>query len=254
MNTKDSQKIDLVTRQFKDQLGLYTKIRAEGESKILPMLEKYIDEHLEQEKGSKPALVSVCEFGGGGGFMLAQIHQFLGDKVKLINAELVDDYRGEQAIPEIQFHNTSILKSEFEDSSFDVVIIRNVLHHLVGDTFTASRKNQELAFRELVRVLKPSGVALIQEQTIPSYFSCWLIYYLSLLASKLKFNIPFFQITPNTVVGYVHPHQVVSMAEKSVKNKALVSKEYIPRSVSLRWKLTLLLRKTGDLYLSIRKT
>ena len=212
---------------------------------MLPILRSWLDtreENREPSAAGEP--ISICEFGGGAGFLLAEFQKILGGEAKLFNVELVDRYRDHQSLEEIEFINSSVLKSELEENSFDVVVLRQLLHHLVGYQFSDTRRNQRKAIEELVRVAKPGGIVLIQEQVIPSMLSCRLVYRLSTWASKLRLNIPYFEMAPDTVVAYLHPEELVALARDVHPAGDFKVQDYVPRPRSLRWKLTWLLRKT----------
>jgi SAM-dependent methyltransferase len=121
----------------------------------------------------------------------------------LHNAELVESYRERQVNKRIVFVNASILNSGFEDGRFDIIALRHVIHHLVGNDLAQTRRNQEAAIRELFRILRPGGLLLIEEQVNNSELACRLVFFLSNLASKLKLRVPFFEVTPNTIVGFL---------------------------------------------------
>jgi len=58
----------------------------------------------------------------------------------------------------------SLMKMPFEESSFDVVISIGTLMHV---------PYAELALREIYRVLKPSGVAIVSSANVFSLYSVW---------------------------------------------------------------------------------
>lgn len=60
--------------------------------------------------------------------------------------------------PKVTLQQASVLEIPFPDSSFDVVIMTQVLHHLTPDTHTT-------ALSEIVRVLRPGGTFWISTQT-----------------------------------------------------------------------------------------
>jgi SAM-dependent methyltransferase len=85
---------------------------------------------------------------------------------------LVDLDEMDRNYAHIDYHNANMLELPFDDSTFDIVFAVSVIEHvgLADAQVTNARKNvvvqngDYLAFRELMRVLKPGGRALI---TIP---------------------------------------------------------------------------------------
>lgn len=240
----------LVRGQFEDQIARWTA-KAQAESRMVPFLLDWLEAHPEQLSGVDP--LAVCEFGGGGGVLLAQLGRALGERVLLYNAELVENYRAHQASPAIHFLHNSILDSGLPDGRFDVVMMRDVLHHLIGRSWGQSRANQALAIRELFRVVKPGGVVLIQEQVNRYAWACRLIYSLSRLASALRLHIDRFEITPHTVIAYLTRGQLRALLAQHVPAMEWLANEYRRRDVALRWKLTVLMSNNGDAFVAIRK-
>jgi len=167
--TTANQEEELVRKQFKAQLYLYTDLSSAHTSRLISLLVEWTEKNKRRLKSQLPLL--ICEFGGGGGNLLYEIGKKLGQEVDLYNAELVEEYRSLQIEPSIHFVHTSILNSQFENDYFDVVIIRNVLHHLIGRSFKQTRINQRYAVEELFRVVKPGGLVLIEEETNQSLFA-----------------------------------------------------------------------------------
>jgi SAM-dependent methyltransferase len=249
------QQQDKVIRQFEDQIDLYTDL-AGPESSVLPFLVtpflfEWLKEHPEFQAARTP--LTICEFGGGGGIVLHMIEEQLGDQPLLVNAELVGQYGQRQITDSIRFVQTSILQAGLADNTFDVVIARNVLHHLIGDNLRQARQNQGYVFGELLRVTKPGGLIIIQEQVNQRPWACSMIYYMSRLASRLKLRIESFEVTPNTVIAYLTRRQLETLAEGSLPRAHWLTSQYTRRHMALRWRLTVLMSNNGDALLALRK-
>lgn len=63
---------------------------------------------------------------------------------------------------EITYESLNILDSRRPDNSFDIIMFKSVLG------FLKSRENQEIAIRELHRLLKPGGILLFAENAVGS--------------------------------------------------------------------------------------
>ena len=249
------QQQDKVIRQFEDQIDLYTDL-AGPESSVVPFLVTpflfdWLKDNAAFLTGRTP--LRVCEFGGGGGIVLHMIEEELGGQPMLVNAELVGQYGQRQVSDSIRFVQTSILEAGLADDAFDVVIARNVLHHLIGDTLRQTRQNQSYVFAELLRVTKPGGLIIIQEQVNQRSWACSMIYYLSRLASRLKLRIESFEVTPNTVIAYLTRSQLEALAESRLPRDQWQTSQYTRRPMALRWRLTVLMSNNGDALLALRK-
>lgn len=249
------QQQDKVIKQFEDQIDLYTDL-AGPESSVVPFLVTpylfdWLKNHQEFLAGRTP--LKICEFGGGGGIVLHMIEEELGGRPLLVNAELVGQYGQRQISDSIRFVQTSILQAGLAGDAFDVVIARNVLHHLIGDNLRQTRQNQGYVFAELLRVTKPGGLILIQEQVNQRPWAGTLIYYMSRLASRLKLRIESFEITPNTVIAYLTRSQLEALAESNLPRAHWQASQYTRRPMALRWRLTVLMSNNGDTLLALRK-
>jgi len=243
--TKHNQKTNLVNQQFSHQIKEYT---IDSTAKLSPIIPELLDWLKKQPQTPEP--LKICEFGGGGGTLLNEIQKQTNHTLKLTNAELVKSFQPHQASNQINFVQTSILDSNFPNNHFDVILLRNVLHHLIGDNLKQTRTNQQKAIKELARIVKPNGIILLEEQTNQSKFSCTAIYFLSKLACKLKLNIKKFQVTPHTLVGYLTHQQLEKIVQTNLK---IIDKKYSRWNMELKWKLILLLHNTGTSIFILKK-
>lgn len=244
-----------VIKQFEDQIDLYTDL-AKPESSTVPFL---VTPFLLDWLKNNPAFLAqrvplkICEFGGGGGIILDLLQKQLNHPVFLVNAELVHGYGERQIAPNILFVQTSILEAGLADNIFDVVMARNVLHHLIGDSLQQSRRNQQFVFEELLRVTKPGGLIVIQEQVNQRGWAANLIYYMSRFASLLKLDIESFEITPNTVIAYMTHEQLGEYMAAKIPHKQWLVNAYTRRPMPLRWRLTVLMSNNGDVLMVAQK-
>ncbi|MEI2690423.1 MAG: class I SAM-dependent methyltransferase [Anaerolineae bacterium] len=249
------QQQDKVIRQFEDQIDLYTDL-AGPESSVVPFLvTPYLFDWLRENEAflANRTPLKICEFGGGGGIVLQMIEEELGGQPLLVNAELVGQYGQRQISHSIRFVQTTILQAGLASDTFDVVIARNVLHHLIGDNLRQTRQNQSHVFAELLRVVKPGGLILIQEQVNQRRWACTLLYHLSRLASRLGLRIESFEVTPNTVIAYLTRRQLEALAEANLPRDHWQTSQYTRRPMPLRWRLTVLMSNNGDALLALRK-
>lgn len=241
------QAADIVISQFEHQLDLYSEHSSVEISKVVPFLSKYL------KKNPPKKTFKICEFGGGGGNLLQAIQKKSKAKLELHNVELVEMYGKVQVMKSIHFSQGSVLDPQFNDETFDVVIVRNVLHHLVSPSLTITRKNQQQAIRQLDRVTKPGGLILVEEQVNNNSLACSTFFHLSWLATKLKLNIKAFQITPSTIVGYMSRKQLKQICANVVPANYWLEDEYQHWPPELHWKMTGLMNDTGSAFIAMQK-
>jgi len=249
MPTQHRQDRRLVQRHFRRELATYaTEKAAAHRSPVIPFLEQWA-----AAPGRDDRPLSVCEFGGGGGVLLAELLRRIDRAVTACNAELVSAYRVRQTDRRIRFLLTSVLDPCFPSETFDVVVLRNVLHHLIGPSFGATRANQRRAVQELFRVTKPGGLVLIEEQVVEDRLACRAVYALSRCAARLGITLRAFQITPSTVVAFLTGRQLTALCDGHAGPDGCASRQYKRWPRPWRWRITWFMRNTGELFLAWRK-
>ena len=236
------QRVDLVRKQFELQLDAYTGEKRIEDSRALGHIVDFLN-----KAPVRTDPFRLCEFGGADGILLDAIRKRAAVPVELTNAELVEAYREKQCAPDIRFVQASILQSEFADQSFDVVVARNVIHHLIGDDLDHSRRNQRRALETMRRVTRPGGVVVIEEMVNQSRFACALLYYMSRTAAAMRLNVKTYGVTPHTVVAFMTENMVHTNFEQVIGIPDL--HEYWPSTIEWYWKITGLRRKSGLLVL-----
>ena len=192
----------IVKKLFQEQCDYYSaQVQSSGYSPLVSLFKKW------NKKNKVKTNCKVCEFGGAAGQLLNAIKKQY-PHVSLTNIELVGDYRKKQVSKSIRFIEDSILNSNIKDRSYDVLIIRDVLHHLIGRDLTETENNQKKALNNLKRILKRDGIILIEEIVNPSNWACKMIYYLSKLNSRIGLKLLNFEISSNTVIKLLTPNQL----------------------------------------------
>lgn len=110
--------------------------------------------------GKDVSELQLLDVGCGTGNYIAAIKRRLASCVGLDpNMSMIKQARTKHGDdPTVTLQEGSVLKIPYPNSSFDVVIMTQVLHHLSPDT-------HGMALSEIVRVLRPGGTFWISTQT-----------------------------------------------------------------------------------------
>ena len=219
-----------VKKLFKEQVIHYSK---EGQYEKLPLLHVILT-WLRHKKYKRK--VNICEFGGGNGQLLKQIQKCYPN-CTLTNIEIIDEYRRFLVSQKIKFVLGSILEPGFADGTFDILIIRDVLHHLVGKNYTETLHNQRRALIELQRLVRPGGAIFIEELTNESEVATRCIYYLSWLNTKIGIHIPSLFVSRNVIVAFFTSRRLLNICSQIFGKKNIEKQE---SAVKLQWYFALL--------------
>jgi len=233
-----------VKHQFQEELEHYTQERQATDSHLIPLILQWL-----QKKHFKRK-ISICEFGGGAGQLLNEIRKSYSN-VRLTNVEIIHGYRRFLVSGKINFVVGSVLNSSFPDESFDIIIMRNVMHHLVGENLQETLDNQRSSLKELKRLLRSGGVIFIEELTNTSEIVCRLIYFLTKLNSKVKLR--FFNISPYAVVYFLTPNNLLELCQQVFEQQYKINKKIVKLKVDLISKYLHFGKKIQNILLIIEK-
>jgi len=188
----------------------------------------------------------VCDVGGATGVFLAQLverspHPFEGTLL-----EVDERHRAQIARDDLRFVHGSILENDLPDGAFDIVTFSHVLHHLVADSAKASRALQARALAEMLRITKPGGYLVFEEQVNLVGSFARGVYELSRLANRTGLRWKFFD-AGTVVVRFMTPGEIENEIETHVRERRARVEECLltPWEMSWRWKLTLLMSRVG---------
>ena len=207
-----------VRKLFQEQIKYYSKPEQSTDSLIISHFLNWVN------KKRITKTLKICEFGGGAGQLLNKIGEYYPN-ARFTNAEMVDGYKQYLVSKKIKFVKSSILNSGFPDKSFDVLIIRDILHHLVGRSYKETHNNQRRALQELKRLIRPQGAIFIEEITNNSEIATQIIYFFSKLNSKLGINFPSLQISSKIIVAFLTPNKLKQLCDNVFGSEGII-KEY----------------------------
>jgi|AGTN01.2.fsa_nt_gi Methylase involved in ubiquinone/menaquinone biosynthesis len=196
--------------------------------------------------------VNILEVGGGSGYMLDMISKELPVNL-LCNCEIVTEVYKKQVNEKNTLIRSTALQLPFKDESFDVVIIKNLLHHIVGTTRTASKNNAGNAIRELTRVVDNNGYIIVLEQYNKHNLFGSAVFYLTLMFTKVGLHFKSFGWNENVIVSFMTPDCIMGFltGDSRIRNEILVE-SLNPFPVSLKYRLTLLMSNIGRLLIISR--
>lgn len=193
-----------VEKLFKEQVKHYSHVDRIKDSYALPLVLDWIKKKKFKRK------IEICEFGGGAGQLLNEIRKSYPNS-NLINVEIIDEYKHFMVSKKIKYVVSSVLDSKFADNSFDIILMRDVLHHLVGKNLEETAENQMHALRELKRLIRPGGAIFIEELTDSSEVVCGLLYFLTKLNSKIGLRFLSFYVNPNVIIYFFTPNRLLKL-------------------------------------------
>ena len=121
-------------------------------------------------------------------------------------------------------------------ASFDFVTFQHVLHHMVSDTLSHSRALQEESLAAMLRLTKPGGFLIFEEQTNRVAPFARLVYLLSRAANAADLRWRFFDVG-GVVVSYLTPGEIRAWVERERARGGLAveTEAFTPWEMSWRW-------------------
>lgn len=188
----------------------------------------------------------VCDVGGATGVFLAKLAECSPQPFEGTVLEVDTGHRARLVRGDLQFVHGSILENDLPDGAFDIVTFAHVLHHLVADSASGSRELQGRALSEMLRIAKPGGYLIFEEQVNRIASFSRGVYELSLLANRTGIRSKFFE-AGTVVVRFMTPGEIDEEIKRHVTaGHALVEEQILTRwRMPWRWKLTLLISRVG---------
>lgn len=187
----------------------------------------------------------ILEVGGGSGAFLDLV---IGDTVikKAYNMELAYNAYKKQVNMDISLMGGNALDLPFKDKSFDWVVVKNLLHHLVGGTRNESKAFTKQAIKELIRVTKNKGHIIILDQYNRHKSFSFVIFYLTLFFSVFGVSFKSFGWGKNIIVSFLTPEETINLLTESNNVKIILRREK-RINVSKKLKFTFLMSNIGRL-------
>jgi ubiquinone/menaquinone biosynthesis C-methylase UbiE len=202
-----------------------------------------LDRILERIDG--PGL-SVCDVGGARGRFLEALASRSRHPVEGTILEVDGRHRDHVVSSDFHFVEGSVVDNDIPDGSFDFVTFQHVLHHMVSDTQANTRALQEQSLAAMLRITRPGGFLVFEEQANRVAPFARLVYWMSRTANRSNLRWRYFDVG-GVVVSYLTPREIgawvrgaTARGELSVEAEA-----FTPWDMPWRWRLTLLMAWTG---------
>ena len=204
-----------------------------------PIMIDFIRNHASSED-------KILEVGGGGsGAFLDLVLENTNIK-EVYNMELVYEAYKKQVNEGICLMGGNALHIPFKDCSFEWVVIKNLLHHLVGGTRRESKMFARRAVEELIRVTKDDGYIIILEQYNKHKLFASIVFYLTLFFSVFSISFKSFGWGKNVIMSFLTPDEIRNLLTGAGDVEIVLNRENRV-DVSRKWKYTLLMSNIGRL-------
>lgn len=191
------------------------------------------------------AKIRFSKWGGGSGAFLDLVLENTSIK-ETYNMELVYDTYRKQVNGGISLIGGNALDLPFKDCSFEWVVVKNLLHHLVGRTRRESKAFVRRAVEELIRVTKNGGYVIILDQYNRHRLFSSAIFYLTLFFSVFGIGFKSFGWGKNVIVSFLTPDETRDFLT-GASNVEIVLNVENRLDVSRKLKYTLLMSNIGRL-------
>ena len=184
----------------------------------------------------------ICDVAGASGIFLNELIRRSDVPIEPFIVEVSDAYRDRLVNDEINYIHASILDNSIEDDSFDIVTFRDMLHHLVADSVAGTLANQHRAFDELLRITRPGGYLIFEEEVNNVRLFSRLVYGLSKFANRHRLRCRFFD-AGTVIVSFMTPREIREVLEARREKFGLEILVSSVTSVPMpwRWRLTVLM-------------
>ena len=191
------------------------------------------------------AKIRFSKWGGGSGAFLDLVIENTSFK-ETYNTELVYEAYRKQVNGGICLMGGNALNLPFKDCSFEWVVVKNLLHHLVGGTRRKSKTFAKRAVEELIRVTKDGGYIIILDQYNGHRLFSSVIFYLTLFFSVFGISFKSFGWGKNVIVSFLTPDETRDFLT-GTGNVEIVLNVENRLDVSRKLKYTLLMSNIGRL-------
>ncbi|MCI0416655.1 class I SAM-dependent methyltransferase [bacterium] len=193
---------------------------------------------------------SVLDIGGASGMLLSELLKRSKVDFQANLFEVDNFYKDRIKDKRINFVKGSILGKDGAET-YDIVLARQILHHLIGGNFERTRRNQTKAIQNLWKLVKPQGHLILEEETNNNKFAGRVIFYGSKLAKLMGLKIKSLEVG-RVVVRFMAEKEI--MQEIQGLQKSTIKHQYFDKwAFTGLMKATNLMNHVGVLFLAVQK-
>lgn len=192
----------------------------------------------------------VLDIGGASGILLSELLKRSPANFKAHLFEIDDFYKKRIQDSRINFIKGSILNVD-ETQQYDIVLARQVLHHLIGPSFRQTKANQIKALQNLWKHVKPEGYLIIEEEVNNNDLASKIIFYGSKIAKLSGLKIKSLEL--GRVIVCFMGRKELSGAIQVLENAEICDQQFDEWRFNGLMKATNLMNDVGLLFLAIQK-
>jgi 2-polyprenyl-3-methyl-5-hydroxy-6-metoxy-1,4-benzoquinol methylase len=199
--------------------------------------------------------MKICDVGGARGVFLDELARRCRLPIRGTILEVDARHREQLIRPEFEFLQGSVVENDLPSGAYDFVTFQHVLHHLVSDSRRNTLALQEQAVSEMVRITRPGGYLLFEEQVNRVKPLSQAVYVLSRLANRNQLRWKYFEMG-GVVVSYLTPGEIRTWVDRECAEGRLepLEAEFTPWKMPWRWRLTVLMAWSGVVSYVLRRS
>jgi SAM-dependent methyltransferase len=192
----------------------------------------------------------VLDIGGASGILLSELLKRSSVNFNPHLLEVDDFYKERIKDNRIKFIKGSILNID-QTKQFDIVLARQMLHHLIGSSFSQTKANQIKALKNLWRLVKADGYLIIEEEVNNNSIASKIIYYGSKFAKLAGLKIKSLELG-RLIVCFMAERELIGTIQLMDQAK-IVDQQFDQWHFEGIMKATNLMNQVGVLFLAIHK-
>jgi 2-polyprenyl-3-methyl-5-hydroxy-6-metoxy-1,4-benzoquinol methylase len=194
----------------------------------------------------------VLDIGGASGILLSELLKRSSANFNAHLLEIDELYRTRIKDSRINFIKGSILNLDLSQQLFDIVLARQVLHHLIGSTFKQTKVNQIKALQNLWKCVKSEGYLIIEEEMNNNELASKIIFYGAKIAKLSGLKIKSLELG-RLIVCFMSQKELIRSTQ-ALESAKIYDQQFDEWHFDGLMKATNLMNKVGLLFLAIQKT
>lgn len=192
----------------------------------------------------------VLDVGGASGIFLSELLKRSPVNFNAHLFEIDEFYKKRIKDSQIHFIKGSILNTD-QTKMFDIVLARQVLHHLIGSSFRQTKLNQIKALQNLWKLVKPEGYLIVEEVVNNNKLASKIIFHGSKIAKLSGLKVKSLELG-RVIVCFMAQDQLIEIIQ-SLENANICGQQFDEWNFDGLMKATNLMNNVGVMFLAIQK-